>query len=1209
MDTGAGSTVHRSHNKVKAGRGAKEKKKDLKDKNAGTRKERHNNRAFSVAKIGKTQRSIQRNLDRSQKKEYVPLANRRVEQNAPPTMVVVMGPPGVGKSTLIRSLVKMYTNHNLTKVVGPVTVVLGKKKRVTFFECPNDPAAMLDCAKIADLVLLCVDAKFGFEMETFEFLNILQTHGFPKVFGVFTHLDQFRTSKNLRKTKKLLKHRFWTEIYDGAKMFYFSGCVNGKYLKNEVNQLKLFIGRAKFRPLVWRNTHPYMVVDRHEDITPPSKISDDPTCERSLTFYGYVRGTHLKRGMKVHLIGTGDYSMTDVGVIEDPCPLPDPEKKSQSLSKKDAILYAPLSNVGAVSFDKDAVYIDIGQVNYTKKQNIVHDDDQNDKTEEDALSFEEDDESSSDEDDQAPSALLKNLQDVRSGVDEKMQHSSLRLFRGSQAIPAGNNDEEEKKESDGGLNFENTDNDSSLERNAREKVQEEIRKLALPFRRRAGLEEDNSTDSEDSSGSYDDDTSSSFDNGDEDDSVESSSDVDDLNEKDEDEYSNDDESIQESNSRGDQWKRDLAHRAAEAYLGREASLANLQEYIYGKPNSNNVSQKKESESRSDNQEEGVDDESDSDDEFFKIRKKSSEKRNNHNSEEGVGERDPSFLGEEDSCRTVGGMAREFDISPWMEEGDECFIEQLRDKFVTGNWDNEGDTLDPNDEEVFDKFEDLETGETFGPNGSIKSGGDDDDGAHSTDGMTDSEIREHNARKKASNKKSFDDQYDESKKEAVEEALNPDQEAENEYVNILKQREEERLRRNAEEFGEEGEAARIRHEGFRQGLYCRIKIDGIPAEFLEAFDPTMPLVIGGLTPQETNRGFVRCRIKKHRWHKKILKCNDPLIFSMGWRRFQSIPVFSTEDQNGRHRYLKYTPEHMHCHATFYGPQVPPNTGILAIQRISGNIPGFRIAATGVALELDESFDIVKKLKLVGTPKKIYKNTAFVSGMFNSDLEVDRFEGASIRTVSGIRGQVKKALREGQPGSFRATFEDKILMSDIIFCRTWMPVEVKKYYNPVSTSLVRDASNGWRAMKSKAQLQVETQTPINVNADSIYKPIVRHEKKFNKLFVPKRLEEALPFKSKPKLLTKRKKKSYVTKRAVVMDSLEKKKYTFMQAVNTIRNEKILKKKDINATRKLEREKKMAREEEKIAMARKANLKRKYRTEGKIEAARERKKLRGE
>lgn len=35
-------------------------------------------------------------------------------------------------------------------------------------------SGMIDAAKYADLVLLLIDGGFGFEMETFEFLNLLQ---------------------------------------------------------------------------------------------------------------------------------------------------------------------------------------------------------------------------------------------------------------------------------------------------------------------------------------------------------------------------------------------------------------------------------------------------------------------------------------------------------------------------------------------------------------------------------------------------------------------------------------------------------------------------------------------------------------------------------------------------------------------------------------------------------------------------------------------------------------------------------------------------------------------------------------------------------------------------------------------------------------------------------------------------------------------------
>lgn len=66
---------------------------------------------------------------------------------------------------------------------------------------------------------------------------MVQVHGFPRVMGVLTHLDGFTNTATLRRVKKELKHRFWTDIYDGCKLFYLSGLKHGRYPKTEVQNL------------------------------------------------------------------------------------------------------------------------------------------------------------------------------------------------------------------------------------------------------------------------------------------------------------------------------------------------------------------------------------------------------------------------------------------------------------------------------------------------------------------------------------------------------------------------------------------------------------------------------------------------------------------------------------------------------------------------------------------------------------------------------------------------------------------------------------------------------------------------------------------------------------------------------------------------------------------------------------------------------------
>ncbi|MCL7040597.1 hypothetical protein MKW94_022856 [Papaver nudicaule] len=222
-------------------------------------------------------------------------------------------------------------------VQGPPNV--SKKRRLQFVECPNDMCGMIDAAKYADVVLLLIDASYGFEMETFEFLTLLEVHGVPKVMGVLTHLDEFKDEKEKSETKQRLKLQFWTEIYDEAELFYLSGLdrgmdkkkckcqswyvawsswfliqsINNRYRKSQIHILARFISDMKLHPLPWRAVRPYVLVDHFEDITPPEKVYTDKKCDRNITLDGYF---------EVHIAGVGDFPIAGITRLPDPCPLP-----------------------------------------------------------------------------------------------------------------------------------------------------------------------------------------------------------------------------------------------------------------------------------------------------------------------------------------------------------------------------------------------------------------------------------------------------------------------------------------------------------------------------------------------------------------------------------------------------------------------------------------------------------------------------------------------------------------------------------------------------------------------------------------------------------------------------------------------------------------------------------------------------------------------
>ncbi|KAM9282075.1 ribosome biogenesis protein BMS1 homolog [Cariama cristata] len=1275
----------------------KKRKRYLNDLGIGDEENarKRNPKAFTVQSAVRMARTFHRTQDLKTKKHHIPVVDR-TPLEPPPVVVVVVGPPKVGKSTLIKCLIKNFTRQKLVEIRGPVTIVSGKKRRLTIIECGCDINTMIDLAKVADLVLMLIDASFGFEMETFEFLNICQVHGFPKIMGVLTHLDTFKNNKQLKKTKKKLKHRFWTEVYPGAKLFYLSGMVHGEYQKQEIHNLGRFISVMKFRPLTWQTSHPYVLADRMEELTNPEDVRINPKCDRKISLYGYLRGAYLKNKSQIHMPGVGDFTVSDVSFLPDPCALPEQQKK-RSLNEKEKLVYAPLSGVGGIVYDKDAVYIDLGgshahekeeedvrpnhelvqslisthsaidvkmasskvslfmdsrplgsedvgqefvmpkeerQIDLNtgrvrrkalfeeEKENGAVSDEEDDQEEEAAMS--EDGSDGDDEDDaeeESDKDLLEEEMAVRRAKRLKTEMAKEEAVNELPAFADSDDDlemsseeggktaaEENEMEEDEQRTYENESSDSEFEavsKRVAESKQYEINGEDAEMRsqisdhslkRKAVLTTDsgNCTAEEASESEAE---NSSLDEGDDEERSHDELEVEESNRKEfrhtqakkgdsvrqtklkaveaenddvenllreEEEY---EEKIDFSadTTGALKWKEDLTQKAAQAFLRQQRSTPNLRKLIYG-----TAVQEEDHESEDASDELGG---------LFRVSRPDKASKQKANAL--------------DCSKFLIEKPQDWDLEEVMSS--------IRDCFVTGKWEDDKDAakLLEEDEELYGDFEDLETGVVH--KGKHTAEGDEsgseeeeEDGKMSKPEPEEEKKEKERMDKKRKLKEMFDAEYDEG--DAT-------------YFDNLKEEMHKQAQLNRAEFEDQDDETRVQYEGFRPGMYVRIEIENVPCEFVLNFDPHYPIILGGLGNSEGNVGYVQLRLKKHRWYKKILKTRDPLILSLGWRRFQTIPMFYIEDHNGRHRLLKYTPQHMHCGATFWGPITPQGTGFLAVQSVSGTTPDFRIAATGVVLDLDKSITIVKKLKLTGFPFKIFKNTSFIKGMFNSQLEVAKFEGAAIRTVSGIRGQIKKALRT-PVGAFRATFEDKLLMSDIVFVRTWYPVSIPTFYNPV-TSLLKPAGekDSWSGMKTTGQLRHERGIKVKQNKDSLYKPIVREKRHFNKLHIPKALQKALPFKNKPKNLEKKGKTPKDQWRpAVIREPHEKKISALLSALSTVNNYKIKKAKVKHREQLKEYLKDKQKEDEQKFKRQKEAKKKIYRILGQREKKRQKSSLKG-
>ena len=127
-----------------------------------------------------------------------------------------------------------------------------------------------------------------------------------------------------------------------------------------------------------------------------------------------------------------------------------------------------------------------------------------------------------------------------------------------------------------------------------------------------------------------------------------------------------------------------------------------------------------------------------------------------------------------------------------------------------------------------------------------------------------------------------------------------------------------------------------------------------------------------------------------------------------------------------------------------------------------------------------------------------------------------------------------------------------------------------------------------------------TPLRVN--STYKPVERPEaRKFNPLRVPKSVQAALPYASKPTVMRPQRRTTYLQKRAVVMDRDERDAVSLLQQMQAVQHAKQAKRQHKKQEKHAEHAKKLSKTAESQADKRRARLKEVYRAQGQ-RAARE-------
>jgi pre-rRNA-processing protein TSR1 len=264
------------------------------------------------AKGFKEQRKNKAQQQRDAKKEDARIQKRIGSVHGPPKTIGIVG---LGANANVKAVSagllslaqKVTSAGDANGKFGATTTACYEQlgQRFVIHECTRDALAIMDMAKVADIMVLVVACRDG-EDETVDavgeaVIRGFRSQGMPSVIGVMQGLTQLK-NKEANSMRKWCGRFFTQEFYEDAKL-----------VEDGKPQIMLrTLSTCAVRSMNFRAMRSYMLVQNAEVVAPQAGEEANPAGHATLKLSGYLRGQPLCVNGLVHITGTGTFQLQQV---------------------------------------------------------------------------------------------------------------------------------------------------------------------------------------------------------------------------------------------------------------------------------------------------------------------------------------------------------------------------------------------------------------------------------------------------------------------------------------------------------------------------------------------------------------------------------------------------------------------------------------------------------------------------------------------------------------------------------------------------------------------------------------------------------------------------------------------------------------------------------------------------------------------------------